>query len=367
MVLKNIASWGIRYVIYLIPFFMTACNPRDTETSIVVIWTDSVATGISISKALAGNVQPDSLQKDLTVHVMVPKAGPPMLGHYTIRNGDVVFEPLIPFTRGLQYEVRWKNKRLDEVVIPAASPADGPQVTGIFPSHDTLPQNLLKLYLRFSKPMQTGRSLQHITLLKNTRDTVPGVFLDLQPELWDHDGMLLTLWLDPGRIKRGLQPNEKLGAPLERGVPYQLVVGGGWKDTRGAPLRQIYRKNFVVSRRDTVSPSLSKWSITAPGAGTRNPLEVNFHEPLDHVLIREAIGIYRNDEPIRGKVEIIASETAFRFTPDNPWTAGTYTLASEARLEDLAGNNLERAFDIDMHQTGVATQRDYVKKFTIRE
>ncbi|MBT1701018.1 hypothetical protein KK083_29260 [Fulvivirgaceae bacterium PWU4] len=366
MVLKNITLSGIRYAIYLIPFFITACIPRhNTETPIAVIWTDSIATGISISKALVGNVLPDSLQQDLTVHVLTPEAGPPMLGEYNISNGEVVFKPLIPFTRGLSYEVRLKNKRLGEVVIPAAASTDGPQVIGVFPSRDTLPQNLLKLYVHFSKPMQAGHALRYITLVKNARDTLADVFLDLQPELWNHDGTLLTLWLDPGRIKRGLQPNEKLGEPLEQGAHYQLVVGGDWKDTRGATLRQSFLKNFVVSLRDTVSPAPSRWTITAPGAGTRNPLLVNFHEPLDHVLVREAIGIYRNDQPIRGKVETIAGESIYRFIPDNPWTTGSYTLSSEARLEDLAGNNLERGFDVDLRQNSAAPQRDYVRKFEI--
>lgn len=367
MVLKNINTSGIRYTIYLIPFFITACiSQRDTATPIAVIWTDSAATGISVSKELAGNVLPDSLQQDLTVHVMTPEAGPPMLGEYSIINGEVVFKPLIPFTRGLSYEVRLKNERLGEVVIPAAALADGPQVIGIFPSHDTLPQNLLKLYLHFSKPMQAGHSLQCITLVKNTRDTLPEVFLDLQPELWNHDGTLLTLWLDPGRIKRGLQPNEKLGEPLEQGAHYQLVIGGDWKDIHGAPLRQPFRKNFVVSLRDTVSPAPSQWTITVPGAGTRNPLEINFYEPLDHVLVHEAIGIYRNDQPISGKVETLAGESIYRFIPDNPWTGGTYTVSCEARLEDLAGNNLARVFDRDLKRPDVVVARDYIRKFSVK-
>lgn len=367
MVLKNITSSGIRYAICLIPFFITACIPqRKTEAPIAVIWTDSAATGISISKALVDNVLPDSLQQDLTVHVMTPEAGPPMLGDYSLSNGDVVFKPLIPFTRGLSYEVRLKNKRLGEVVIPAAALADGPQVMDIFPLRDTLPQNLLKLYVHFSKPMQAGHCLQYITLVKNARDTLMDVFLDLQPELWNHDGTLLTLWLDPGRIKRGLQPNEKLGEPLQQGAHYLLVISGDWKDTHGAPLQQSFTKNFAVSLRDTVSPAPSRWTITAPGSGTRNVLEINFHEPLDHLLAREAISIYRNDQLTPGKVETIAGESIYRFTPDNPWTSGSYTVHCEARLEDLAGNNLERVFDVDLQQNSVAAQRNHVRKFTVK-
>ena len=81
----------------------------------------------------------------------------------------------------------------------------------IYPTQDTVPENLLKIYLQFSKPMREGQALRHIELLKNNRDTLPGVFLDLQPELWNVDRTTLTVWLDPGRIKRDLQPNGPIG------------------------------------------------------------------------------------------------------------------------------------------------------------
>ena len=61
----------------------------------------------------------------------------------------------------------------------------------------------------FSQPMQEGVSAEHICLVKGEKDTLKNVFLDLQPELWNHDRTMLTLWLDPGRIKRDLQPNRQ--------------------------------------------------------------------------------------------------------------------------------------------------------------
>ena len=66
--------------------------------------------------------------------------------------------------------------------------------------------------------MQEGQALENITVIKNGKDTIPSIFLDLQPELWNKERTILTLWLDPGRIKRDLQPNKKLGLPLELGA-----------------------------------------------------------------------------------------------------------------------------------------------------
>jgi hypothetical protein len=369
MVLK-IISPGIRHITKcLILFFVTSCSDsRQAKESIAMIWKDSVATGISVSRELLGQVQADSLKAKLTFHLLTSShAGPPVLGSYTIHEGEVVFEPLIPFTRGLQYEIRFGGKRLGEITVPPAGLAGGPQLLGIFPTQDTLPQNLLKFYLRFSKPMQEGQSLQYLTLLKNGRDTMHQVFLDLQPELWDHDGTLLTIWLDPGRIKRGLQPNENLGEPLESGAHYQLAIGHAWKDVHGTPLLQPYRKNFVVSLRDTVSPAPEQWAITIPEAGTRKPLRLNFYEPLDHVLVGEAIRIYKGDEHIGGNIETTAEESVCHFLPGQPWQEGDYTIRSEARLEDLAGNNLDRVFDRDVSKERSVAARDgvYVRKFTV--
>ena len=36
-----------------------------------------------------------------------------------------------------------------------------------------------------------------------------------------------------------------------------------------------------------------------------------------------------------------------RFTPRAPWRAGTYQLTALAMLEDLAGNRIGRAFEVD--------------------
>ena len=36
------------------------------------------------------------------------------------------------------------------------------------------------------------------------------------------------------------------------------------------------------------------------------------------------------------------------FTPKRQWLSGYYTLEIEPRLEDVAGNNLERLFDKDL-------------------
>jgi hypothetical protein len=49
-------------------------------------------------------------------------------------------------------------------------------------------------------------------------------------------------------------------------------------------------------------------------------------------------------------VSISKQESEWRYTPQQPWKAGDYQLVVDTGLEDLAGNHLGQAFDIDVFQ-----------------
>jgi hypothetical protein len=49
-------------------------------------------------------------------------------------------------------------------------------------------------------------------------------------------------------------------------------------------------------------------------------------------------------------VSILKEETEWRWTPRQPWPAGDYQLVVDTALEDLAGNHIGQAFDIDVFQ-----------------
>jgi len=40
------------------------------------------------------------------------------------------------------------------------------------------------------------------------------------------------------------------------------------------------------------------------------------------------------------------------FSPSTVWVAGSHTLRVESALEDVAGNNVDRLFDVDQRATG---------------
>jgi hypothetical protein len=309
----------------------------------------------------------DSIAVLLTVKLSDSSGRSAIFGESVVRDKDVLFRPLIPFTRGLAYEVRFKDKLLARFQIPEPLSSEAPRVVSIYPSSDTLPENLLKFYFVFSKPMREGQSLKHVVLLKNRRDTLPQTFLDLQPELWDVEGKWLTLWLDPGRIKRDLQPNQQLGTPLEKGVWYRLAINDLWQDKEGGRLAGSWSKDFFVSARDSQSPAPERWMLVPPGRGTRDPLRIKFNESLDYVLATEGIFITdKQGHVVPGEISLGKKESELKFTPHNLWIKGVYQLQAEVRLEDLAGNNLERLFDREISKEGIKVSgKNYIRTFSV--
>ena len=90
-------------------------------------------------------------------------------------------------------------------------------------------------------------------------------------------------------------------------------------------------------------------TTTAPAAGARAPLTIDFPEPLDHGLLHRMIEVVdaagRN---VRGVNEVANEERSWLFIPAAPWTRGVYSLRVDTALEDLAGNKIDRLFDVDL-------------------
>jgi len=322
------------------------CEKKKSD-EIRLLWKNEQVTGISISKSLLkGN--DDSPEKRITVCLAKDGSPTAMLGNYKLEGNEVIFEPLIPFTPGLRYEVLVDNKVVEEIKIALMDAREAPVLLTIYPTQDTIPENLLKIYLQFSKRMREGESVNYIQLLRNDLDTLSDVFLNLQPELWNEDRTMLTVWLDPGRIKRGLQPNLKLGAPLKNGEHYTLAISDRWKDTEGARLATSYHKKFVTSMRDSLSPDPRIWTIHSPAPHTRNVLSIDFKSSLDYSLLNSALHVVdEKGKTVLGNWRVGNEERNVSFTPDELWRNGNFQLQVETRLEDLAGNNLNRPFDLD--------------------
>jgi hypothetical protein len=277
----------------------------------------------------------------------------------------VRFTPLFPLDPGRRYDVTFDFSR-----IPGAAPAEAPPaplagtvalpastaepstvVARVYPTGDRVPENMLRMYIEFSAPMGRASGVEHIALLDHTGREIEGAVLPLDYEFWSPDHKRFTVFFDPGRVKKGILPNREMGRPLEIGTTVTLVVAREWRDAQGLPLREDFRRVFNVGPADEQPLDTARWRIQPPKAGGRDRLVVSFPEPLDHGLLMRALGVRRNGQPVQGEAVVSPGETTWAFTPSAPWQSGAYDLLALDILEDLAGNQIGRAFEVDNFDT----------------
>jgi hypothetical protein len=366
-------SYALVWLVF--SFLLPACKENKKEDrwsqekkqEIVITEDGSYPRAMIIPRVLLKGLTGESIRQ--SVKIFLQHNTTPVLGEYAIISEvEVIFVPLVPFTRGLTYEIKQADELIATITIPQSGRQFPTGLLNIYPSADTVPENLLKFYLEFSKPMQEGHALENIFVIKNDKDTIPDVFLDLLPELWNKERTVLTLWLDPGRIKQDLQPNKKMGAPLEQGNHYKLIIGRGWRDAEGNNLVAPVYKEFFVGSRDNKIPNYNAWEIQSPKAGATDPLKIFLHEPLDYYLLKNGVHITDSaGNEIAGTLLIHEKETILVFAPATGWKVGNYVVEIESRLEDPAGNNLNRPFDRDISKKDTAKAKEvYTRSFSIQ-
>ncbi len=297
---------------------------------------------------------------------------PALAGVATEQGGQLRFTPRYPLDPRVRYRVVFNATQLDakaagpiqaDLALAAPRLQAPTRVAQIYPSADKLPANQLKFYLHFSSPMGRGQAYRHLHLLDRAGKEIEGAFLELGEELWDPAQRRFTLLFDPARVKRGLKPREELGAVLVAGQTYTLVVDADWRDAQGEPLAAEARKTFEVIPPDEEPLNPVAWKIEPPRAGTMGPLVVRFGEPLDQALASRVLHVLDpRGQRMPGHVTLSEQETCWQFVPEQPWDAGSYRLSIDTTLEDLAGNAIGRAFDVDLF----APVQRQIKSDTVR-
>lgn len=293
-----------------------------------------------------------------TIQVLVGSEGPadqpPVLGTYRVRDNKLVFEPRFPFKSGGTYRAVINTGDGEQAVTQVFTVGEAPQrkaafVEEIFPSRDVLPENQLKFYVHFSAPMSQGDVYDRVRLFALGNDEIAVPFVNVGQELWDRSGTRITLLLDPGRIKRGLKPREDLGPILTEGESYVLEIDERWRDANGNLLRSGFQKRFRVDSPDETQPDPSRWKLHEPSAGTREPLQLQFDEPLDHAMLFRVLTVVdESEQRVQGKIRVLDEQTRWQFSPHAAWKSGKYEIVVETILEDLAGNSIERPFEVDI-------------------
>ena len=307
-------------------------------------------------------------QRLLAVHAeqgdLIADVGmPAMTGTYSVEGSAIRFAPQFPLEPGLKYRASFYPQALPgdrgearfatvTFQMPPRATTSTTVVKQIYPSADVVPENLLKFYIHFSAPMSRGHIYDHIHLRNSAGKDVMLPFLEIDEELWNPDLTRLTLFIDPGRIKRGVTPLEEVGPALEQGKRFTLVIDKEWRDARGAPLKEAFQKAFEVGPVDREPINPAQWKIQSPRADTRGALTILFSKPLDHALAQRVITVADGTgQLLSGDCALEDQERRWDFTPKNAWRSGPHTLLVQKTIEDLAGNNIGKAFEVDLFES----------------
>src|SRR5688572_8838233 len=300
-------------------------------------------------------LSPERRSEVFTVSVDAPSV-PPLLGRYRIENNTLIFAPQFPLQPGVSYRA---IARLPGATTPLGLVVSVPKpdmtpttaVQRVYPSASVLPENQLKFYIHFTSAMARGSAYEHVALVDDKGKKVEAPFLELGEELWDPSGRRFTLFIDPGRIKRGLLSHQELDVALHEGKRYSLVISKAWKDAQGRPLVAEFKKTFTVGPADRKTVDIKGWTVRSPRPGTRETLTVVFPEPMDHAILEREIDVATSaGAVIKGGVAVGTGERSWIFTPDSAWKTGNYSIRVGTALADLAGNMIDRPFEIDVFE-----------------
>jgi hypothetical protein len=274
----------------------------------------------------------------------------PTAGRFEAAADEVRFASRFPLVPGTTYSLLLDGVEVSSATLPRRAASGQTCVVAVYPSAPRVPLNLLKIYVRFSAPMSEGHAREAVQVrAAGSGQVIEGVFLPMEPELWDRARTRLTLLLDPGRIKRGLAPNLEIGYPLQEGVPILLSVDQRFRDAEGLGLLEGMQRGYEVGAavRGHVKPA--DWRIDVPRSESTQPLRVVFDRPLDRALLEHSLVLVdAADNAVSGESAITDGELSWSFRPHIAWRSERYRLLVDSRLEDLAGNSLVRVFDRDL-------------------
>lgn len=331
-------------VFFCFAVFFWSCKNALATNDVVVIYENGKATSVRFESEAAPEY--------LGIFLEGEKQNP-VLGDLISVRGNYKFTPVLAFSEGKTYEIRYQDQTLHSFTVSPIENKTTPEVLAIYPTRDTLPENLLKMYVVFSEPMQqVGNALDFIRVVDETKQKEVKVFLELESELWNSEHNRLTLWLDPGRIKTDLIPNKEQGLPIKQGHRYSIEIDQGWRSAKGIALKTSHRKEFYVDERDVRKPDPKAWEILTPASDSKQELTLHFGESLDGILAKESVTVYNNTgNLIEGDFKLLSNENGINIIPLNNWKKGNYDLLVDSKLEDLSGNNLNRLFDRDLENS----------------
>jgi hypothetical protein len=221
------------------------------------------------------------------------------------------------------------------VAVAATALGDEPLVQ-VFPSGPTVPENVLRIELRFSVALHPALSISNIKLVDANGHEIKDPFLDLL--LPSSDDKRVTILFHPGRVKTGVGANVALGRALHAGENVTLVIDH-------PALAKPVCKTWQVTAFDSESPQPARWTFESPRPGSRSPLVLHLDKSISSTA-EKLIAIRGPDgERLAGDGRLENGETVWHFVPYRPWQAGNYAVVTHPDLEDCAGNRTCAPFE----------------------
>jgi len=284
-----------------------------------------------------------------------------VLGSYERRQERLIFTPRYALAYGQKYRATLKvpggETASAEYRVPERPKTAAAVVEKIYPTAEVLPANQLKFYIHFSKPMRESSEIfDQVAILDGQGKAILDPWR--RTELWSADAKRLTLFIHPGRVKRGVNLREDFGPVLRSNETYTLRIDATMLDAEDQPLGKPFTKRFRTSTEQHTRPLPEEWKVHAPPAGSRQPLKLDFPRPLDRALLdRFLIVLDADGQAVHGKIEVGLAERSWAFRPERDWNDSEYTVQVDENLEDLAGNTPQRLFDTDLEAAAPAAPR----------
>ena len=298
-----------------------------------------VVTGLASSKGLSVVVA-EGTDAEIA-------ARPAMSGEWTDLADKLTFAPKYPLRPGTRYRVLGSDTPL-EVLVPKAAPAKPTIVTGVHPSATELPENVFRFYIQFNQPMPRGESYRYVDVLTEKGEKVEWPFLQQDDELWNADQTRLTLFIDPGRIKKEVKPRIDLGPVFIAKNKYTLVINGKWPTLDGGTLGTALQRSITITAPINEAIEPKNWKMTPP-VNRDAPLKLTFDRPLDHALLMRSMSVVDADgKAVAGTGKSVDHDRGWSFLPARTWAVGKYNLRVATILEDVCGNRIGQPFEIDL-------------------
>lgn len=330
-------------------------------------------TVTGLTAAELGVLTPDNLAQVVRVHVRGSSLA--VAGTYTVAGNKVRFVPAFPFDAGREYTIdvtmtAIRGQTRPPIVgglfsLPVAAVTPSTRVVAVDPTSDTWPANLLRVYLHFSAPMSRESGVGKIVLRDSDGIEVTEAFLPLEADFWSPDHLRYTVFFDPGRVKRGILPNRQRGRALVDGRAYTLEISKEWRDARGQPLADSHRHAFRAGPAVEQPMRVEDWMLSYVRVGTRDPLVVRFPWPIDRGLVERSLAVSTaSGQAVAGKSSLEQGDVHWSFIPGDVWSDVGYRLVALPILEDPSGNQIGRAFEVDMKAD--APPSDVKRELTFR-